>query len=275
MPGSLGIIAGGGGLPAQVAEACRRDGRPYFVLALKGYADAAWLTPEVPHAWLRMGAAGKGFRLLRQAGCDSLVMAGPVRRPSLWDLRPEGRAARFFARVGLRVLGDDGLLRAVIGELETEGFTVLGVDDILGPDILAPAGVHGRLGPDARAEADIRRGLEVARGLGALDVGQGCVVQQGMVLAVEAIEGTDAMLRRAGGLRRDGPGGVLVKACKPQQDRRADLPTIGPATLEAAHAAGLRGIAVTAGGALIVDRAAVVARADALGLFVVGVADDD
>lgn len=274
MPDKLGIIAGGGALPAQLADACRRDGRPLFVLALKGFCDAAWLTPDVPHAWVRLGAAGEGFRLLREAGVTAVVMAGPVRRPGLLDLRPDARAARFFARVGLRMLGDDGLLRAVIQEFESEGFAVRGVEDVLGADVLAPLGVLGRHAPDAQAEADIRRGLEVARGLGALDVGQGCVVQQGLVLAVEAIEGTDAMLGRCAALRREGAGGVLVKARKPQQDQRADLPTIGLATVEAAHAAGLRGIAVTAGGALIVDRKAVVARADALGLFVVGEGDD-
>lgn len=274
MPGRLGIIAGGGGLPAQLADACRRDGRPYFVLALKGFCDPTWLTPDIPHAWVRMGAAGEGFRHLHEAGVTTLVMAGPVRRPGLLDLRPDARAARFFARVGLRMLGDDGLLRAVIREFEGEGFAVVGIEDVLGADVLAPAGVLGRHAPDDAAWADIRRGLEVARGLGALDVGQGCVVQQGLVLAVEAIEGTDAMLARCADLRREGPGGVLVKARKPQQEQRADLPTIGVATVEAAATAALRGIAVTAGGALIVDRRAVAARADALGLFVVGVADE-
>lgn len=274
MAAKLGIIAGGGSLPAQLVEACRRDGRPFHVLALKGFADAAWLGADVPHDWVRMGAAGTAFRKLHDNAVDEVVMAGPVRRPSLLDLRPDARAARFFARVGLRMLGDDGLLRAVIREIEAEGFQVVGVEDVLGADVLAPVGLYGRVAPDDQALADIRRGLEVARGLGALDVGQGCVVQQGLVLAVEAIEGTDGMLARCGPLRREGPGGVLIKACKPQQERRADLPTIGPDTVEAAHAAGLRGIAVTAGGALVVDRAAVARRADALGVFVIGVADE-
>ncbi len=274
MAGKLGIIAGGGHLPAQLADACRREGRPCFVLALKGFCDPAWLSGgEIPHAWVRMGAAGEGFRHLHEAGVSEVVMAGPVRRPSLLDLRPDARAARFFARVGLRLLGDDGLLKSVIREIEEEGFSVIGVEDVLGADILAPEGVLGRHRPDETAEEDIRRGLEVARGLGRLDVGQGCVVQQGLVLAVEAIEGTDAMLGRCGPLHREGPGGVLVKARKPQQERRADLPTIGTETVEAAAVAGLRGIAVTAGGALIVDRSSVVARADALGLFVIGVND--
>jgi DUF1009 family protein len=125
--------------------------------------------------------------------------------------------------------------------------------------------------PDAEAESDIRHGLEVARVLGQADVGQAVVVQQGLVLGVEAIEGTDQLLARCGLLRREGPGGVLVKIKKPQQDRRADLPTIGLTTLEGARSAGLRGIAVEAGGTLILDRKKLAEEADKAGLFVIGV----
>lgn len=267
----LGIIAGGGDLPLKAAEACQRQGRPYFVLALDGFADPALLTSGHPLAVVRMGAAGKGFGILHQQGVQEVVMIGPVRRPSLADLRPDWKATKFFARVGLRALGDDGLLRSVIRELESEGFTVVGVEQVLGEEILASAGVMGCHAPDQQALVDVARGVEVALGLGVLDVGQGCVVQQGLVLAVEAIEGTDAMLARCAGLRRDGPGGVLVKVRKPQQEARADLPTIGVDTITAAHAAGLRGIAVSAGGALLVNRTQTIARADALGLFVLGV----
>jgi DUF1009 family protein len=257
-------------LPARIAEACRARGRDIFILAFEGHAARADIPADLPQAWVRLGAAGTGFRLLREAGVAEVVMAGRIRRPSLTDLRPDLRTVRFFARVGLKALGDDGLLKAVVTELETEGFRVVGVEAIL-PDLLVPEGVLGRTGPDDQALADIARGIEVARGIGALDVGQGAVVQQGIVLAVEAVEGTDAMLARCRTLRRDGSGGVLVKVRKPGQERRADLPTIGPATVRAAAEAGLRGIAVEAGGALIVDRTATVAAADAAGLFVVGV----
>lgn len=269
-PPKLGIIAGGGDLPGRLIAACRRDGRPFFVLALEGFAEPAVLG-DAPLEWVRLGAAGEAFRLLRDHRVAEVVMAGRVRRPSLADLRPDWRAARLFARIGLKALGDDGLLRAVVQELEQEGFSVVGADDILGEEILAPEGVLGRHAPDEQAMADVRHGVRVARGLGALDVGQGAVVQQGLVLAVEAIEGTDAMLGRCAGLKREGPGGVLVKTSKPGQERRADLPTIGVTTVENAHAAGLRGIAVQAGGALMVDKAGIIARADALGLFVIGV----
>src|SRR5580700_2750978 len=157
-----------------------------------------------------------------------------------------------------------GLLAAVMKVLGEEGFRVLGAHEIL-HEALAPAGVLGVVAPDAQAMADIDRGVVVARVLGAADVGQGCVVQQGLVLAVEAIEGTDAMLARCAGLARPGPGGVLVKLVKPEQDRRADLPTIGPETVRAAAAAGLRGLAFEAGATILAEREACVAAADAAG----------
>src|SRR5579885_1523358 len=144
-----------------------------------------------------------------------------------------------------------------------------GVDELV--RVAMPEGALGRVEPDAEAAADIAHGLRIARALGALDIGQAVVVQQGLVLGVEAIEGTDALIARCAGLRRDGPGGVLVKAAKPGQERRIDLPAIGARTVAAAAAAGLRGIAAEAGGALLLDRDEVVRRADAAGLFVVGV----
>lgn len=269
MAGRLGILAGAGELPSRLIEACRAIDRPVFVLAFEGAADPVAIT-QAPHAWVRLGAAGEGMRLLREQGVDELVMAGGVPRPTLWSLRPDWRTAKFFARIGYRALGDDGLLRAVIKELEDEGFRVVGADTIL-RDALAPAGRLGRVAPDAQAEADITHGLAIVRALGALDIGQAAVVQQGIVLGVEASEGTDALVARCGALQREGPGGVLVKAMKPGQERRADLPTIGPATVAAVAAAGLRGIAVESGATLVVDRAAVIAAADAAGVFVIGV----
>ncbi|MCW2249168.1 DUF1009 family protein [Azospirillum fermentarium] len=269
MAPKLGILAGGGDLPARLAAAVRANGREVFVVAFDGHTDPASVV-GLPHLWSRFGAAGAIISRLKAEGVSELVFAGPVRRPSLGDLLPDWWTARFLARVGARALGDDGLLRAVAGALEDEGFRVVGLHDILN-DLPTLPGRVGTLEPDEAARGDIARGIEVARGLGLLDVGQGCVVQQGIVLAVEAVEGTDAMLDRCGPLRRPGSGGVLVKVKKPQQDTRLDLPTIGVRTVEKAAAAGLAGIAVEAGGTLMVDRAGVAAAADRLGLFVVGV----
>ncbi len=227
-----------------------------------------------PHQEIRLGAAGEILAALRRTGCTDLVLIGPVRRPSLVSVRPDGEGARIMARIGRAAFtGDDGLLAAVVRVLGEEGFRVIGAHEVL-TEAIGAAGVLGRHAPDDGARADIARGRAVVRALGQVDVGQGCIVQQGIVLAVEAIEGTDAMLGRAAGLARPGPGGVLIKLVKPGQDRRADLPTIGPNTIKAAATAGLRGIAFEAGGTLLIDRDGCIAAADAAGLFLLGIEPD-
>ncbi len=267
--GRLGIVAGAGGLPRRLIEACRESGREVFVLALEGAAEPTAIA-DVPHAWCPMGAAARGLNLLRENRVSELVLAGGVRRPSLASLRPDWRAAKFFARFGYRALGDNGLLSAVVTELEREGFRVIGADEVLHAG-LAPEGPFGRIRPDAQVLADIAQGARIARALGALDIGQSVVVQQGLVLGVEAIEGTDELIRRCGRLRRDGPGGVIVKVKKPDQERRADLPTIGPQTVRLAAEAGLSGIAVEADATIVIDRGELTAAADHSGLFVIGI----
>lgn len=266
----LGILAGGGPLPGRVGEAARAAGREVFVIALEGFAEPAVVGP-FDHAVVRMGAAGRILALLREHECRDVVLIGPVRRPSILDMRPDAEGARLLARVGRAAFaGDDGLLAAVHRVLADEGFRVVGVHEVF-TEALGPRGLLGTIPPDAAAMADIARAVAVARALGAVDVGQGCVVQQGIVLAVEAIEGTDAMLARAAGLARPGIGGVLVKVVKPGQDRRADLPTIGPRTIERAREAGLRGVAFEAGGTILLERAASIAAADRAGLFLLGI----
>jgi DUF1009 family protein len=269
MAGRLGIVAGGGGLPRRLVESCRAAGRDVFVLALEGAAEPATVR-DVPHAWCRIGAAAAGLALLRDNNVTELVLAGGIRRPSLAALRPDWRAAKLFARIGYRALGDNGLLSAVVSELEQEGFRVLGADQLL-DRALVPEGPLGEIRPDVQSATDIERGLRVARALGALDVGQAVIVQQGLVLGVEAIEGTDELLRRCATLRRDGPGGVLVKVEKPGQERRADRPTIGLRTILLAAKTGLRGIAIEAEATIVLDRDEVIRAADRVGLFVVGV----
>jgi DUF1009 family protein len=205
------------------------------------------------------------------------VLAGAAKRPSVLHIAQGVDAAglRLLARLGRAMfLGDDGFLRGVDRVLAAEGFEVVAPQAILA-GLLPPAGLlTAGILPDALARADIARGIAVCRALGAVDVGQAVVVQQGLVLGVEAIEGTDALLGRCAALRREGPGGVLVKLAKPGQDRRLDLPGIGPATLAGAAAAGLRGIVMEAGGAILVDREAVLASAQAAGIFVLAIRPD-
>ena len=198
-------------------------------------------------------------------------MIGRVGRPSLAAVALDRRARAMLAKLGSRDAGDDRLLRLIVRELESDGFRVVGAD-ILAARLLAPAGRIAGPALPADAQPDIDRGIAVARALGAADVGQAVVVQGQLVLGVEAAEGTDALLARCGELKREGPGGVLVKGRKPGQERRVDLPTIGPDTVRRAAAAGLRGIAVEAGHTLTADLAGIERAADVTGLFVVGVA---
>jgi len=273
MAAKLGILAGGGPLPGNLIEACRSSGRDYFVLAFEGQADPD-VIGDAPQAWVRLGAVEEAIGRLLAEQCEELVLAGPVQRPSLAELRPDRRAARFLAR-GLLSKGDNGLLGAIVRSLEEEeGFRVVGADTILA-DLRAGAGPFGRHTPAADDEADIARGVNVAYEMGRLDIGQAVVIRQGVVLGVEAAEGTEALLQRCGALQGGGHGGVLVKLPKPGQEKRADLPAIGPKTVAGAVDAGLAGIAVAAGATLVIDPARVVADADAAGLFVVGIKPDD
>jgi len=268
LPAKLGILAGSGPLPRRLVETCVAAGRPFFVLAFDGETEPATVA-GTDHAWARVGAVGRSIQLLKQAECRELVLAGPVKRRSPMAFRPDWRGLQFFARVGRRAWGDDGLLSAVIQELETEGFRVVGAEAIL-PTLLAPKGAFGRRTPDAEAVSDIERGIEIMASLGALDIGQAVVIQQGVVLGIEAVEGTDRLMERCKDLHREGRGGVLVKMPKPGQESRVDAPTIGSRTVERAHRAGLSGIAVEAGGTIVLDRDAVGETADRLGLFVYG-----
>lgn len=266
----LGIVAGGGSLPAQLADHCRKSGRPFFVIALEGYADVAALA-GVPHAVVRLGAVGESFEQLRAHHARELVLAGHVKRPSFSSLRPDKTGARLLARLsGAFFSGDDAVLKAVVAFLEDEGFTVTGVNNVLGT-LTAPAGTLGRVAPDEQARADIALGFRVATALGALDVGQAVIVEHGYVLGVEAAEGTDALIRRCATLKREAKGGVLVKLCKPGQESRVDLPSIGPNTIAALSQAGFRGVALQAGQSLLIDRERTTAEADRLGLFIMGV----
>ncbi|MGE4064825.1 MAG: LpxI family protein [Rhodospirillaceae bacterium] len=261
----LGIIAGGGALPGLLARACHSSGRPYFILGLTGFADDAAL-PRPADSWVKLGEAGKGFDALRGAGVGEVVMAGAVQRPKFSELKTDFKGAAMLARIaGRAALGDDSLLSAVVSEIESEGFKVVGADSILF-DLLTPAGVLGRHAPDAKQRGDIAIGFAAARALGRADIGQAVVCRDGTVIASEGPDGTDAMLARV-------KGGILVKVKKPQQERRVDLPTVGPATVKSAIAAGMSGIAVEAGHTFMIDRVRMVALADEAGLFIAGVTD--
>ncbi len=269
----LGVLAGGGGAPRRLLQFLHAAGRPYFLVCLQGQADAD-LGAGAPHCWLPLGAGERLAQTLRDENVTDIVMIGKVRRPSLHELRPDAFTLKKLLQVGFAMLGDDGLLRAVTRLVEAEGFRVVGIQDVT-QEFLLPTGQLSAAAPTEQDWHDIRRGAAVARQLGLADTGQSVIVQQGMVLGVEAIEGTDALIARCGALKREGGGGVLVKLCKPQQDKRLDLPSIGAGTIAALRAAGLAGVAAEAGKSLCFDRAQAVSDADAAGLFLLGFVPDD
>lgn len=274
--GRLAIIAGGGRLPCDVAQAAREAGEDPFILLLSGEANQQWDGFE--HASIHIGDMVSVSRLLREKRLKRVVLSGSVQR------RPDFRQIRLTLSTLLKLPsiirtlfsgGDDTVLRMVIGLIEGEGSRVVGAHEIV-PGLLASVGPLGRHAPQADDCRDIAAGMAAAEALGGLDIGQGAVAVGGRVVALEGAEGTDLMLERVTALRACGRistrrRGVLVKLCKPQQDMRADLPTVGPSSVDKALAAGLSGIAIEAGRALVLEREAMVKAADAAGLFIVGV----
>ncbi|VXB49823.1 LpxI family protein [Brevundimonas sp. G8] len=272
--GKLGLIAGGGDLPAAVAARCDAEGRPVFLIRLAGFADPHLI--RWPGAEFGMAQIGAILKALKTEGCTTVCLAGIVNRPDFKTLKPDFKGATLLPGiVAAATKGDDALLRKILSVFEAEGFAVEGADDVLGGEILA-AGALGAVSPTPEQLADLKKALHIAEKSGELDIGQGAVVCDGLVLAVEAQEGTDAMLSRVAGLPADLRGstgdrkGALGKAPKPIQDLRVDMPVIGPRTVEMAAAAGLAGIGGVAGHLILIDRAAIIAASDRLGLFVWG-----
>jgi DUF1009 family protein len=273
----LGLIAGGGELPRAVAHAVKASGREIYIVGLLGSLTEDW-TNAFQHEFLSPGEPGRIIRTLKDHGVEQVLLCGKVDRPKFNELKLDAKGMLLLPKaIAAARQGDDALLRFIVGICEDEGLTALSVAEAA-PALVAEQGPLGRLMPDSEHRADIARGLEIVRTLGTLDVGQAAVVCDGLALAVEAAEGTDAMLARIGNLREslrgtpDKKRGVLVKALKPLQDAKTDMPVVGVATVRNAHAASLAGIAVEAGQALILDKAAVAAEADQLGLFVTGIA---
>jgi DUF1009 family protein len=273
--GPLALICGGGSLPLTVAEAAASQGRKVVLFLLRGIADPA-LAARYPHHWIYLGQGGRFLRLARADGCRDVVFIGTVVRPTLWQIRLDFWSVRRLARLLVAFRGgDDHLLSHVARMFEEQGFRLLGAHEVA-PDILMPDGALGRYEPSERDREDIALGLDYLRATGPFDVGQAVVVAGRRVLAVEAAEGTDLMLQRVAEMRRNGRvrtpagSGVLVKAPKPDQDRRFDLPAIGPRTVEGVARAGLAGMAVAAGSSIVAEPEKLVVAADRAKVFVIG-----
>lgn len=260
----IAIIAGGLGLPALVAQACRRQGKDVFVIALFGFADPSWVA-EYPHMWVRLGQAGKLFRLLKEQQCTSVVMVGSLLRPKLLTLFPDWEGFKLFWRLRKNWRGDDNLLRALSRVFEEKSYQVLGADDFL-VDYLTPHGVLTKAQPGAKDLANIADALPRLKEQALADKSQAAVIHPDGKIDFEDSSGTDALIKRC-----TVRGSVLLKIKKPQQDRRLDLPTLGEDTVRQAIASGFSGIAVEAGNSFLLQREQAIALADANRLFIVGI----
>ena len=276
--GKLGLIAGGGNLPVRLAQNCQALEAPFYVVRLTSYADPEMTQYEGEECGI--AEMGKLIRILRDQNCDAICMAGIVRRPNLSALKPDWRGVALMPKVVAAARrGDGALLDVMVKTFEAEGFLVIGAEEVSGA-LFAPAGQLGVIALRKPDLADLRKAAQIINAIGKFDVGQGAVVRNGLVLAIEAAEGTDLMLERCANLpdevkgyepgEENGLRGVLLKRPKPGQELRVDLPTIGAQTIIAAHRAGLAGVAVEAEASLIIDAAETYETADRLGLFVYG-----
>lgn len=274
--GRIAVIAGGGALPVAVVRTLAARGEAPFVILIAGEVEDEQAFGDVERTTLAVEHFGQVLPLLKKHGVKRLVLSGNiVRRPNLRRVRWNLSTLALLPRVAAGLLrGDDGLLRTIIEIAEANDISVVGPHEIV-PDLLAPEGTLTRIAPTARDRRDVEAASEAALAIGRLDIGQAAIAIGGRAIALEGIEATDGLLARTAGMRGHGrlagkTRGVLVKRCKPRQERRADLPAIGPQTIEGAHAAGLAGVAVDAGRSFILDFDRTIARADELGLFVVG-----
>jgi len=272
----LAIICGGGAFPLEVARAAEAGGRAPFLVGIVGSCDGA--IEAFPHVWAHLGQIGKILGALKDRRIADVAMVGAMTRPELADLRIDWGAVKRAPELAQMFRGGDNhLLVGVAQMFEREGFRIVGVHEIA-PQLLAPLGPIGGRAPSGDVEADARVGAALLTALSPFDVGQGVVVANARVIAVEAAEGTDAMLARVADLRASrrlrfkGPAGVFVKALKRDQDSRLDMPTVGAKTIEAAKRAQLQGVALAAGQVLIADRQALVRAAEEAGVAVFGFA---
>lgn len=263
----IALIAGRGDLPRLLLEVFKAQQRPFVVLALKEQTDEE-LVKGLPHLWLSFGEIGKALNYFKVHHIQDIVMAGTMTRPSLSGIKPDWEGVKWLAKLTTRALGDDQLLQHIIKLIEKAGYHVVSPQEILS-DLLPLEGNLTSHMPDEQARRDIKRGVSILAVLSPADVGQAVVVQQDLVLGVEAIEGTEALLHRVKFLKRPGPGGVLIKIPKRGQEERIDLPTIGPETIHQVKAADLRGIAIQAEKTLILKKEETLALAEKEGLFLV------
>ena len=265
----LALIAGNGKLPLEIRNHCNQSGRRLLIIGLESFANP----DDYEHddfIIANIGEVGKILSALKKNKVEEIVLAGGIKRPSIKELKTDLQGLKFISELALKSSSDNTILTLIIKKFESNGYKVIGPQDVM-PDLLFAEGVYGKIKPSSDDMKDIQRGIEVAKALGSVDVGQAVVVQEGIVLAVESIEGTDAVLQRANSLMKKGKAPILVKIVKPGQEKRIDFPTIGLQTIEQLKINGIKGIAVEANGILIIEKERVIKEADNQKIFIVGV----
>lgn len=265
---TLGLIAGGGMMPVEIINYCNEKNIPIFAVGIEPFACEEQLQ-DAPHVFAKLGEVGKILKSLKKNNVYHVVLAGGIKRPALKELIPDWEGMKLIAKLAIKRISDDNMFRMAMDEIERNGFHVVGIEEVV-PEMLFSEGIYTQTKPTPEDMDDIRRGVTVAKAIGAVDVGQAVVVQEGIVLAMEAVEGTDMMLSRAAALRKPGKDPVMVKVLKPGQDMRVDLPAIGLQTIELLKKNGVKGIAVEAGGILLIERQKVIEMADREGIFIIG-----
>ncbi len=265
----LGIIAGGGSLPAKLVSSCQNKNIEPFIIGFEGQTSVDIMDGH-NHSWVGLGSVGKIIKYFKSNGVTDLVLIGSIKRPSFSKIKLDFRAVKMLASMALKSMGDNQVLDRIKTELELEGFTLHGIQEFC-DEVIVGEGLLGGASPTAEDCSNIELGIKASQLIGAMDIGQSVIVQNGMVVGVEAVEGTDALIERCTLLLQKGGRGILVKSCKPQQDKNLDLPTIGENTVINAYKAGLSGIAVHANNVIITDLDAVVKLADKHGIFIIGI----
>lgn len=266
--GPLGIVIGGGDLPAIVADFCKQKKRPYCLFPIQSQADP-FFVQDHPHMWIFPGQIKKNIELLRKQKIKDLIFVGNVKRTSFLSIKLDLMGLKWLITIGWKAKGDDGLLSGIVGLLEKEGFHVIGVHQLI-KELLMPMGTLGKIKLTEEDKNNIRLGLLVAKDLGRQDVGQGVIIENGAIIAREGPEGTDWMIKNTSQYLQGGRA-ILIKVAKPHQEMRVDLPTIGPETIENLARYGYKGVALEAGSGLLLHQEKVIKLANQKGIFIYGV----
>ena len=265
----LAIIAGNGSIPFYLIEECKKIGREYCLIIIEGHGKELSEKYD-PDYIVSLSKMGRAVKYVKSMGIKHILMVGGVTRPSLKNILPDLWTAKFLTTISSKVSGDNSVLSKLTKALEKEGFIIVAPEEIL-PNLICPKGTLGKVKPNQQNNEDISTGYRVAKIIGANDIGQSIIIENGLVIAVEAAEGTDKMIKRSLILKKEKKAGVLIKVIKPMQDKRIDRPVIGIDTIKAAKEAGLDGIALESNEILILNYNDVILYADEEGLFVEGI----